>query len=354
VRFCLTYSVQPNIMQRYEIVKHRPYNAVAQYLVIKFWGSHPTRNQDAITAVLDFCGNIARAMEDRSIVNYVKVKYFTHSWSKFWSILIAVTGITPHWYEAEQCKNQINDYQHEIASDTRLIKDYERKINSSESNISELNDRITYNKNYHYKPFWIIFWIICGFGLGLMIYLIHGSKRSRYNRIADYEEDIDSENKLINEFLRLIDENESDIRACEKCISDLRKEIEAHKNNSIEASREISIEKHGLNFIPYRDFMTNDSYNGSAVYIMYFINTDKYYVGQTVNLITRQHQHVSWSRGITKNENFPNINIDDILIAYITCDESKLDDVESEWIAKTNSFHNGYNKTIGNNTGLRI
>ncbi|MDR2624498.1 MAG: GIY-YIG nuclease family protein [Methanobrevibacter sp.] len=47
-----------------------------------------------------------------------------------------------------------------------------------------------------------------------------------------------------------------------------------------------------LKFIKYCDFISECRYDGKAVYILYFIDNKKFYVGQTRTLLSRQKNHI--------------------------------------------------------------
>lgn len=294
-------------MSRAEIINNKQKNAIHTILQIKFWDHHPSRNQQCICATLNFTGNLHKAIEDKSIINALKINFFSPS--DFWIRIFNVTNYVPFWYKAEQnYKQQMNVYE---------------KITKAEYKV---------DKYENFKR--DIFVMILLFLLLIFPWLIY----LFYTRPTNIT-------RLYNKWKTSLDDNN-------KIHAQLKIEHDAYisqHNRIVTTNIHVETSSLGLKFIPYKNFMENCKYNGKAVYILFFKTTNKYYVGQTRQLIKRQMNHINWKSGITKNPHFPETNINDIMISYIKSDSlDEINLLEKEWINKTGSNINGYNSTSGN------
>lgn len=83
------------------------------------------------------------------------------------------------------------------------------------------------------------------------------------------------------------------------------------------------------------------------------INNGKVYIGQSVNLENRQHQHIYDTANKTRKGTGADIamradgpeNFTFEILEY--CEPEKLDEREKYWIAQYDSYYNGYNRTPG-------
>lgn len=108
--------------------------------------------------------------------------------------------------------------------------------------------------------------------------------------------------------------------------------------------------------------MTNGKYShidNMGVYIIHDIDADKYYVGQSVNVIKRVRGHFN---GRVSSGGSGDIDValkmgHNIRVALLEFDSKlyrDLDHMEREYIKKFNSYYNGYNRTRGNGISSNI
>ena len=108
--------------------------------------------------------------------------------------------------------------------------------------------------------------------------------------------------------------------------------------------------------------MTNGKYSHidkMGVYIIHDIDVDKYYVGQSVNVIKRVRGHFN---GRVSSGGSGDIDLalkmgHNIRVALLEFDSKlyrDLDHMEREYIKKFNSYYNGYNRTRGNGVSSNI
>lgn len=91
-----------------------------------------------------------------------------------------------------------------------------------------------------------------------------------------------------------------------------------------------------------------------GVYIVRNIDKNKYYVGQSINVIKRLRQHFNGrpSKGGANDLNNALVNGDRLEVVLLELKGStfrNLNDMESFFINHFNSYHRGYNRTRGNN-----
>ncbi|MDR2461761.1 MAG: GIY-YIG nuclease family protein [Mycoplasmataceae bacterium] len=286
-------------------------NCIHHSLKAKFWGHHPTRNQLCIFSTLNFTGNLKKSFEDKSIFGNLKIIFYEpniYDWEKIFKKI----NLYPKWFLIEK-------------------NDFERKVIQKECD----NDVLKINKLKNFKKSFlkqkilpIIFCILLSF---LYIPVKNFYRENKKKKIDYWELKLKDDTSLLNNLTILIHS------------------LQEQRNKIINDNDIIKTEKIGLDFLEYRYFIENCKYNGKAMYIIWFKNNMKYYVGQTRELIKRQKQHIDWKTGMTKNAKFPTTNIDDIMIAYVPSDSlDEINKLEKEFIEKTGSNINGYNSTGGN------
>lgn len=129
-----------------------------------------------------------------------------------------------------------------------------------------------------------------------------------------------------------------------------------YKTHKTEYSNEIIGEPYEeLVFKPIKAVLNNiDEYeNKKGVYIIKNKTKNLHYVGQSKDLRKRIGQdHFDFKTGECKNQHFCdhyNHDRDEFVVAIVFCDtKDELDSLEKFYIAKFDSFYNGYNKTSGN------
>lgn len=90
-----------------------------------------------------------------------------------------------------------------------------------------------------------------------------------------------------------------------------------------------------------------------GVYIVHNIDTNKYYVGQSINVIKRLRSHFNGRSTTGGSDDLNNalINGDRLEVVLLALKDSNfrnLNDMESFFINHFDSYHNGYNRTRGN------
>lgn len=104
------------------------------------------------------------------------------------------------------------------------------------------------------------------------------------------------------------------------------------------------------NFINANTFLKNSYSDFSGVYIIHNITEDKYYVGQSINVVQRVRNHLTakgngdiyadYKYGHSFEVGFVDFNGSGF---------ANLDDMERAYISRYNAYLRGYNKTSGNN-----
>lgn len=279
---------------------------IHDHLKIKFWGPHPSRNQSCICAELNFIGNVRKSLDDKSILQHLKVKYYEPD--DFWGVICEFVGYKPRWLRKQQTL---------------------KKIDAIEQLIEVIQNKIRHYKNFKRSKL-ILFLLFLLLVIPGLIYLNNTSSKKVIAKLNYWQE--------------LYKEKSLNLANEKQILQMIEKEKETSDGD------EILENLPELKFIKYCDFISECRYDGKAVYILYFIDNKKFYVGQTRTLLSRQKNHIDWKKGVTKNPKFPTTQIDNILISYI--ESNSLDEInalEKEYINKTGSFIDGYNSTQGNN-----
>lgn len=90
-------------------------------------------------------------------------------------------------------------------------------------------------------------------------------------------------------------------------------------------------------------------YDFEGVYIIHNISKDKYYVGQSINVVGRVRNHLKGSGNGDVYADFKyGDNFEVILIALEDTEYTNLNDLERNCIAAYHAFDKGYNKNRGN------
>lgn len=108
-------------------------------------------------------------------------------------------------------------------------------------------------------------------------------------------------------------------------------------------------------FIKLEDFaykkkaLVNQDFNNAGIYIFTNLDNGAKYVGQSINPINRIDNHI---KGRGNPELYCDIEKGDKfavkIIKLTDTNFDNLNDLERHYIAKYNSYYNGYNKTRGN------
>lgn len=204
----------------------------------------------------------------------------------------------------------------------------------------------------------------CIFSLGIYACLI---SKKRQNKIDNKIEKIKCE---IDHLSNMVDSNEKEIKICDSKIlksrnvidnkkesfkhkkNDLIKEYDNNKSCIIPLSTNVAEDK---SYIPLKFFNGFEHEKIIGVYIIHNKEKDKYYVGQSKDIIKRINQHF---KGVVPNnpifaEDYyysTYNNKDDIFeIKIIKCEtKDELDSLEKRLIYEYDAKNSGYNGTNGN------
>lgn len=100
-----------------------------------------------------------------------------------------------------------------------------------------------------------------------------------------------------------------------------------------------------------REPLFGDSLNFEGIYILYNLTKDKYYVGQSVNVMKRVNMHFGGKHSGNKSVYKDFVKGDKWNIKLISMKETNytnLNDLEKYAITLYKAYTNGYNKTRGN------
>ncbi|MCI5714695.1 MAG: GIY-YIG nuclease family protein [Firmicutes bacterium] len=291
--------------------------------------------------------------------------------------------LQPSWYKKEQLKSalnygmeKINNFYEEFTKEQKGIIEvarnkiyyYEYEINNSKKQLLQLKkqqnilnlklDKIVNSKHKLVKT------IIT---LGIYKYFISN------NRITKIKKKQITIKETISKINTQIDKNNNKITNCNKIIDSCNNSIEIFLKQCNDAKHEIK----NTYMVTYNnikplynvsnineknnDFKLLKSFSGYSykkiigVYIIHNRENDKYYIGQSKDILKRIKQHFNGT--IPKNYIFAEDyytskyqNKEDLFeIKIIPCEtKDELDKLEKKLISEYDSWNNGYNGTSGN------
>lgn len=248
-------------------------------------------------------------------------------------------------------ETNIDIYNNEIIKYTRTLNKQLKRKNKLESKLTKLSNA---------KPS-IIKTLI---SFGIFNYLISNKRKNQL------ELKLTAFNNVICELNKNILDNNNKITKCNKDIDDYSLKINK-KEKEFESKKELRLSEYNKKLLEVKPLSSVASNNGNftmlklfsgleyekiiGVYVIHNKEKDKYYVGQSKDVMKRIRQHFNGT--IPKNSIFAEDyytsqmkNRDNIFELKITRCETKdeLDSLEKKLIYEYDSWNNGYNRTSGN------
>lgn len=248
-------------------------------------------------------------------------------------------------------QGQIKTYSSEIVHSNKLLSKIEKKKDKSSILLNKIsNARLSILK--------IIF------SIGIYKYLVSQKRKQKIeSKLTEINREID---KIIGDIVN----NRKKIESCKNTINNCKNTI-SENETKYEHEKETKIreyDKKKLEIKPLTNTINQDEsytmlkeFNGLeyekiiGVYVIHNKENDKYYVGQSKDVIKRIRQHFAGT--VPKNSIFSEdyytsqlANKADLFeIKIIKCEtKDELDKLEKELIYEYDSWNNGYNRTSGN------
>lgn len=253
--------------------------------------------------------------------------------------------------EIQQQKNRIAGYKNDKLPTLKILSKQQKKKEKLFAKITKLESlKPSAIKNI--------------FSLGIYAYLRSQARKNALNSMLEkVNTAIDESDKIIAGVNQKIEACNNAIKTCNSNIRKKQKEYEDKK-----AARTLEYDKQYAEVTPLSTTIAHDdsfqmlkSFGGLTyekiigVYIIHNLEKDKYYVGQSKDIMKRIKQHFNGT--IPKNPIFAEDyytsqmeNKEDIFeVKIIPCEtKDELDKLEKELISKYDSWLNGYNGTSGN------
>lgn len=248
-------------------------------------------------------------------------------------------------------ETNIDIYNNEIIKYTRTLNKQLKRKNKLESKLTKLSNA---------KPS-IIKTLI---SFGIFNYLISNKRKNQL------ELKLTAFNNVICELNKNILDNNNKITKCNKDIDDYSLKINK-KEKEFESKKELRLSEYNKKLLEVKPLSSVASNNGNftmlklfsgleyekiiGVYVIHNKEKDKYYVGQSKDVMKRIRQHFNGT--IPKNSIFAEDyytsqmkNRDNIFeLKIIRCEtKDELDSLEKKLIYEYDSWNNGYNRTSGN------
>ena len=248
-------------------------------------------------------------------------------------------------------ETNIDIYNNEIIKYTRTLNKRLKRKNKLESKLTKLSNA---------KPS-IIKTLI---SFGIFNYLISNKRKNQL------ELKLTAFNNVICELNKNILDNNNKITKCNKDIDDYSLKINK-KEKEFESKKELRLSEYNKKLLEVKPLSSVASNNGNftmlklfsgleyekiiGVYVIHNKEKDKYYVGQSKDVMKRIRQHFNGT--IPKNSIFAEDyytsqmkNRDNIFeLKIIRCEtKDELDSLEKKLIYEYDSWNNGYNRTSGN------
>ncbi len=261
-----------------------------------------------------------------------------------------ITSLKSKIENMESIRNKNNDKINDFKKDILLVnKNYEKQV---EINKNNQNLRTIPDSNLKR----IIFICLSFSILGLISWIFYFSEtKAENNKIIqknsaqDLEKSIKNrditileKNKKIVEYEKMVEENLININLKQTDLLSIK--LKDYKSNSLRNDE-------NEDFLNLRSSFNHNWDNEiKGIYIFWNKTKNKYYVGQSKNVIKRvMNQH--FNKGEVKNIIFAKdwFNDDDFYWKYIECEtKDEMDQLEKNYIEEYNSFAKGYNSNSGN------
>lgn len=299
--------------------------------------------------------NIAIFLEEE-LLNYLFSKQINND-------IINYFDYVPSWKEKEididSKEKEINDYRIIISNSNNKISNLKKEILLKQVNYNkkvEINNTVQIIKSTPDSNYKKCAYILLSFsGFGLIFWFFYVSKaRAQKNKVIKENSTKDLENLLKDRDIKILEIN-TDIKNTQRDSDKILLVINLKEKELLEIKlkdyKRLSLEPDDEGFLNLKN-----SFNYSwvdeikGVYIIWNKTKNKYYVGQSKNIMKRiMNQH--FNKGDVKNIIFAKdwFNNDDFYWKYDECQtKDKMDELEKIYIEEYNSFTSGYNSTSGN------
>ena len=265
----------------------------------------------------------------------------------------------------DELNNFKNELSYKIANEenainlnTSRIIDLKNELYKNNQKLSKQKNKLIKLKNQKRSLYKIIF----SFGIYSLIYSKKHLTKIQ-SKVNDINKCIEKDENKINELDKLCNNLNLKIKDYQIKLNEKEKEIEAKKSEEINNYNKklLQIKPLGISVNKNDEFILLKHFNGikyekiNGCYIIHNKENDKYYVGQSKDVLKRLKQHF---KGTTpKNSIFAEDyytstlkNKEDLFeVKIIKCEtKDELDKMEKSLIYKYDSWNNGYNGTSGN------
>lgn len=299
-----------------------------------------------------------------NIINKLNRKELQPSWYKKKLIQLDLDN------KLKNLKNNLKVYKQEqydiisiaenrIQDNTNEIKKYENILNKHIHKINNLKNKLEKIDHPKHKLMKIII------SIGIYKYLISNKRKINIeNRILQLQDkcnslsdEISSCNETTVKYNKIIDSCNFNIQQSLIKFNKSQQELEDEykfKRELIKPLTESVAIVNNNDFVMLKDFSGLEYKKIIGVYVLHNKEKDKYYIGQSKDVIKRIRQHFNGT--IPKNCIFAedyytsNYNKEDLFeVKIIPCKtKDELDNLERKLIYKYDSWNNGYNGTSGN------
>lgn len=257
-----------------------------------------------------------------------------------------------HLNEITKIQTYISKTSESIANQKKILAKLEKQCNKLQNKIASINA--------HDKP---LLWILLSFG----IYAYFNSKRRKYHiesKLLEQKEKFNNENAkkeksemILQQHVALVKHKQCEINQKAKDTAQKIKNITTECEENVKKVQPLPsiVSAEDESFIPLKTLIGYDYSKIVGCYVIHNKENDKYYVGQSKDVMKRIKQHFKGT--VPANMIFAEdyymstfYDKDDLFeVKIIQCaTKNELDDTERALIEKYDSFHSGYNGTGGN------